>query len=348
MIFPTGLSQIRNSKPASGKRRWLWILLIFLLPLAVSAGGTPEEFGSSTFNDPSLATDNNGDLNQRAGMATQETDQKMPGEQTQATGARSREQPRDPSTEPPAAELTPTSSTSTGNTAPIKSPKEKIDPVTLEPYILTYKTTLKGIEIESQRHLERTGENTYKAYGKASLMFFGIEEFAVFSVEKNHRIQAEEYFYDRQGMSGSKDFHIVFDWKKGMAINQLKKDPWQIRIQPGMLDMLSHQEQLRLDMALASGPLQGKTFHYDIVKKGKISHYQYRVGGAEVIETEAGPIDCIRIDKIEDDDDRQTRVWLAKNWGYIIVRLDHEEKGSTNTMELVGGTINGKKVTTKR
>lgn len=343
MMFTIGLSQTRNSKPAPGKRRWLWILLVSLLPSAVSAGGTPEAFGSSLINDPSQATDNNGDIGQKAGMATQETDQKVPGAQTQATGA-SRQQPR----AQPAAEFIPGSSTSTGNTAPIKPLNEKVDPVTLEPYILTYKATLKGIEIESQRHLERTGENSYKAYGKASLMFFGIEEFSEFSVEENHRIQAGEYFYDRQGMSSSKDFHIVFDWEKEIAVNQLRKDPWQIEIKPGMLDMLSHQEQLRLDMALASKPLQGKTFDYDIVKKGKLSHYQYRVGGTEVIDTEAGPIDCIRIDKIEDDDDRQTRVWLAKNWDYIIVRLDHEEKGSTNTMELVGGTINGKKVIAKR
>lgn len=222
--------------------------------------------------------------------------------------------------------------------------KKPSPPADLGTYTLTYKTTLKGIEIKSQRHLERVGKNRYRAYGKASLMFLGIEEYSVFSVAAGNRILAHEYFYDRQGMSSSKDFHILFDWSKQQAVNQISKDPWQIPIQPGMLDMLSHQAQLRLDVLATGVPASGTRFNYDIVKKGKISHYIYRVVGSEKITTDAGPLDTLKIEKLEDDDERQTTVWLAKDWDYVIARLDHEEKGSTNRMELVDGTINGKKI----
>ena len=334
MLSPSTAFCRDTTRPRLFRREWLWLALL-ALPLASIAGGNPEHLAEQG---------ESADLRVHQ-QASQQTRQ-QPEPEPEPEPEKSPMETARPDTALKTAEDQKTASQQVSKQASEPGPKPLSEHrnIVLAPYTLTYKTTLKGIEIRSQRHLERTGKNTYKAHGKASLMFLGIEEYAQFSVVKGTQVVAQEYFYDRQGMSSSKDFHILFDWKNGRAVNQLRKDPWQIPIKQGMLDMLSHQEQLRLDAMAAGGLQTGTEFSYAIVKKEKISRYIYRITGSELIDTEAGTIDTIRIEKIEDDDERQTIVWLAKDWGYVIARLDHEEKGSTNRMELVGGSIDGRTV----
>jgi Protein of unknown function (DUF3108) len=222
----------------------------------------------------------------------------------------------------------------------------KITPLPrVEPYKLGYKTEINGVGLKSNRVLTEQSDGLFKLYGKASLLFIAIEEYSLFRQDSAGQIQPVEYFYDRKGLGDKKDFNIHFNWQDSMVTNQLRKDPWSLPIEPGMQDMLSHQEQFRLELNHSPPGKPYRTYAYTIVKKKKIKHYRYTPIGEEIINTEAGTLRTLKVEKEEDDDDRRTSIWLAMDWGYVIARLEYIKGDDSHRMELIGGNIGGTPIT---
>ena len=67
----------------------------------------------------------------------------------------------------------------------------------------------------------------------------------------------------------------------------------------------------------------------------------------EVIETEAGNLDTIRIKIQRDTDKRATWIWFAKNWNFFMVRLLQKEDDKEYVIEFKEATINGKPIESK-
>jgi hypothetical protein len=62
----------------------------------------------------------------------------------------------------------------------------------------------------------------------------------------------------------------------------------------------------------------------------RIMHYDYRIVGKESLDTEVGPLDTIRVQKIQEPDDKRGfEVWVAPAYHNLPVRIRYTEKDGT-------------------
>ena len=86
---------------------------------------------------------------------------------------------------------------------------------------------------------------------------------------------------------------------------------------------------------------------YQVVDGGDVDTYDFRVLGTEKVETKAGRIDAIKVERVRDptQSKRTTVMWFAKDWDYLLVRLQQvETDGKEYNIMLQDGTVNGKTV----
>jgi F420-0:gamma-glutamyl ligase-like protein len=86
---------------------------------------------------------------------------------------------------------------------------------------------------------------------------------------------------------------------------------------------------------------------YQVVDGDEIETYDFRVLGEEVVSTQAGQVDAIKVERVRDPTQtkRQTMLWFAKDWDYLLVRLHQVEKdGKEYQIMLQNGSVNGKPV----
>jgi len=75
--------------------------------------------------------------------------------------------------------------------------------------------------------------------------------------------------------------------------------------------------------------------------------YDFRVLGAEKVSTKAGSVDAIKVERVRDptQNKRTTVMWFAKDWDYLLVRLQQvETDGKEYNIMLQEGTVAGKEV----
>ena len=75
--------------------------------------------------------------------------------------------------------------------------------------------------------------------------------------------------------------------------------------------------------------------------------YEFRVLGNDVVNTKAGKIQAIKVERVRDpsQSQRETQLWFAKDWDYLLVSLRQVEKdGKEYKIVLEHADVNGKTV----
>ena len=63
--------------------------------------------------------------------------------------------------------------------------------------------------------------------------------------------------------------------------------------------------------------------------------------GEEFLKTELGIISTLKLKRIRQKSNRETFLWFAPQWNYLLVKLEQKEKGGENyTMLLREGSLN--------
>jgi len=72
------------------------------------------------------------------------------------------------------------------------------------------------------------------------------------------------------------------------------------------------------------------------VKRSKQKDYVFEREGEETIDTDLGPLATIVYRRVQDNDERTTRFWVAPELNHMLVRLHQTEKkdGLDVTLEL--------------
>lgn len=210
--------------------------------------------------------------------------------------------------------------------------------VTLPSYSATYSATKSGISANLKQTLKPINHNQWRLHNETSILFFSFEEEAVFSIQDN-RIKPLIYRYDNSTNS-SRSSQLAFDWQKQTVFDQLhSKKPLQL--QEPAWDKLSVQAQIRLDL-LRQGDAYQKE-EYQQIDRTKLKRYTITRLKDEVLNTQLGPFDTIKLEERRDGRDKYTLIWLAKNHDYMILRLQRIEDGEVEyQIDLSDATINGK------
>jgi hypothetical protein len=164
-------------------------------------------------------------------------------------------------------------------------------------------------------------------------------ETAVFR-QDGDRVVPLEYKFERKVPFSNKLIHFRYDYKTMQIVSLDPQEPWQMPFKEGTLDKVSYQAQLQLDHA------KGKTrFVYPVVtRKNRLKHYEFRITGQEEIETASGTFLCDIFQKIDDDDSRDTKLWVSDRHEGMIIQLAQLEKGQSYVIMLDKGTIRDKAI----
>jgi hypothetical protein len=70
----------------------------------------------------------------------------------------------------------------------------------------------------------------------------------------------------------------------------------------------------------------------------------YQVMAREVLETAIGPLNTVLVQRIREDKDRTTKIWLASDWGFLAVQLEQIENGESHQMKIINAQVDNQPV----
>ena len=152
----------------------------------------------------------------------------------------------------------------------------------------------------------------------------------------------QTYRLKRSGLGKGKRVEHRFDWDTKQVEGSDRGDPVKLPLHRGLLDKSTYQ--LALQQEVAAGK---QSMSYQVVDGDEIETYDFRVLGEDKVSTKAGQVDAIKVERVRDptQSKRETILWFAKDWDYLLVRLHQvETDGKEYQIMLEEGRVGGKTV----
>lgn len=217
---------------------------------------------------------------------------------------------------------------------------EAVEHESLQPYEAVYKTATSGLSIKLKRSLSMDDNGDCRLISQGKMLVAGISEVSVFGVE-GETVRPKSYVYQLSGpVSRRREVHFDAD---SDTIRSLYKKKWyELPRTNDTLDRMSQQEQLRL--ILLNDPTPREDMRFRIADGRKVKDYKLQYRGEERIETPMGWVDTLHFERLHDDPERESDVWVAPAWDYLMVRTVHIEEGKTTQADLISASIDGEAV----
>ena len=134
-----------------------------------------------------------------------------------------------------------------------------------------------------------------------------------------HQLTPQNYLFNQSRHGKSKIDKAAFRGDK--VAGAYKGKPYHFTIKKGTQDRAS------LEIMLAQNLSQNKAqLNYQIVGRGEQQEYKFQKLGHEKLKTPAGTFNTIKVKVIRKDGKRNTTFWMAKELGYMPVKVVHKEK----------------------
>ncbi|MPQ70573.1 MULTISPECIES: DUF3108 domain-containing protein [unclassified Pseudomonas] len=213
----------------------------------------------------------------------------------------------------------------------------------LQPFSASYTADWKQLPMSgsAERSLSKNDNGTWTLSFKASMMIASLTEESTIRLDKD-TLLPQSYNFERGGLGKAKKINLDFDWASKMVTGTDRGDPVKVPLNSGMLDKSTYQLALQRDVAAGK-----KSMSYQVVEGTDTDTYDFRVLGAEKVSTKAGSVDAIKVERVRDptQNKRTTVMWFAKDWDYLLVRLQQvETDGKEYNIMLQEGTVAGKEV----
>jgi len=203
-----------------------------------------------------------------------------------------------------------------------------------------YSAKLYGFNIEVTSRLSAKGDSNYEFYFEANAALGRITEVSQFKWSPNeHFAIPMQYTYKRTGIGKSREQALNFDWTKNEVTNLKTDTRMALDANKKIQDSLSYQLQLRQDLMAGK-----KNLSYLITNGKKNKEYKFEIVGDEVLDTPLGQVTTVKIKRVQTSDERETYAWFAKDFQYLLVRLQQEENGSAYTIYISKASLNGKAI----
>ena len=187
---------------------------------------------------------------------------------------------------------------------------------------MTYETSRNGITLAEVTYLlEHDGRNyriTETTKGRGILALRGTTRRTSRGMVTAEGLRPVEFTDERTGRNTAR---ANFDWKAKTVTLQYKGDPRTEPLPPNAHDRLAFV----VDFAFAP---QRKEVVFDLFDGRGQSHHVYTNGGADRVKVPLGEFDAVRFFRGSAGDDR-SEVWLARELGYLPVRVLVTEKDGT-------------------
>lgn len=210
----------------------------------------------------------------------------------------------------------------------------------LRPYKAEYDTSALGMHLTLHRELKSDGGGGYTLTNGGKILVVGFHEVAAFRVEGDEIIP-KSYVYRGTGLiNRRREVHFT---PGSDTVRSLYKGEWyELPNKKGTLDRLSQQEHLRLLMLTDPNPRDDLVI--TVADGRKVKEYQIEYIGEEVVETALGPVKTLHFERLHDDPDRSSEIWVAPAWDYLMVKTVHVEDDKPVEVILTKASIDGEPV----
>ena len=209
-------------------------------------------------------------------------------------------------------------------------------------YSASYTAKYNGIDIKANYSLEYLGNKLFVEKSEAKSLFGKITEEAEFLLNDTNEIVPQKYLYRRSLLGVSRKEDQIFHWGNNQVNYTKNGDSRLVPLPMGSLDMVTHKVQLRRDLKAGNN-----VFSYLVMSRGKVKTYDYEVIKSEILMTALGPLNTTKVRRVvSKDKKRETVIWMATDWDYLIVKLVHSEKGESYQLDISNGQVGGKKIAT--
>jgi len=217
-----------------------------------------------------------------------------------------------------------------------------------------YTAKAMGLTATAHRSSTQTSAGTYRLQNSLQLtvMSFSvgsIVETSEFSLQQN-QLRALNYEYLQTGVSSTRE-SINFNWKANVALSVVEDKSFRIPLTTPVLDKLNFSVQLgeditRRDQGKKSAAEDQNEFRYLIVDGDKIEEHLYRIVDNEAMVTPVGVLNTVKLERMrESSSKRKTTIWLAKDWQYLLVKLEQvSSSGTVTEILLESAKIDGKAI----
>jgi hypothetical protein len=209
----------------------------------------------------------------------------------------------------------------------------------LSSYTATYGAELNGMDIKATHRLEQLDSGQYRETLKARNLLGNIDEQALFSISSDQQIIPLEYKYRRSLIGIKRAESQSFDWPNKTVTYSKGDKTESIAINVGLFDIITHKLQLRRDLQAGKEILS-----YPVISRGKLKQYTYKIIGHEVLSAPLGPLNTVKVQRVRKDNKRQTTIWLATDWDFLLVGLEQKENGDSHQMKILNGQVNNQTI----
>lgn len=216
----------------------------------------------------------------------------------------------------------------------------------LKPFNATYAADWKQLPFSgtAERSLKpfKAEEGRWALSFKASMLVAAVSEQSELRLQQGN-IQPLSYRYERTGLGKPKKSRQNYDWQSKEVTGKEKKKHYSLPLPDGTLDKSSYQLALQRDLAAGK-----KLLSYQVMDGNVLDTFDFRILGEEAIDTPAGRLNTVKVERVRSPEQskRQTTLWFAKDWDYLLVQLNQVEKdGKEYTIVLDQGTVDGRTVT---
>ncbi len=139
-----------------------------------------------------------------------------------------------------------------------------------------------------------------------------------------NQLYPQNYLFKQSRRSKSRIDKTIF--RGNRVTGAYKGKPYNFNIKKGTQDRASLEIMLAQDLSNNK-----KNLTYQIVGRGELLTYRFQRLGQERIQTPAGIFNTIKVKVIRSGNKRETTFWMAKELGYLPVKVVHREKGDELT-----------------
>jgi len=212
----------------------------------------------------------------------------------------------------------------------------------LQPFSAQYTADWQQVPVSgSAERVLQQADGVWSLQFRASMLVAGISEESRFRHE-NGRFVPISYRFERNGLGKRKQIAHDFDWQGQQVSGHDRGNKVSLVLKSGLLDKSTYQLALQEDVAAGR-----KGMSYQVLDGDEIETYDFRVLGSETVQTEAGQVEAVKVERVRDptQSNRKTVLWFARDWDYLLVRLHQVEKdGKEYQIMLKQGTVGGRTV----
>lgn len=209
------------------------------------------------------------------------------------------------------------------------------DDVPLTPYRADYEVLRNGKAIgSSHTELRQQGDtwtwrsNTAGERGMAWMVGLKVEQSLEFRWQDGLPLPTRST-YEQQATLGNRSVEVAYDWSAQRYRLKDRKGDHTHALDPGATDRYGS------GVSVAAMLARGETdFTLRVAHADGLRDWRFRVAGEETIESPAGPVRTLRVERVRDDDDRSTVTWVDPARNYVVVRMLQVEDGDRTESRL--------------